>query len=280
MRTFALLFALAACGGTSSVTSTSGNPDSGTPAEATALQAGTYKATAAGTSRALTAVGPAMTTTLISDWGGGFYMVLPNYDLVRGAMRVNPDGTLSLACGGSGVGGGCAIVHQDGRVEPAVIVGTAVDSTIAATVNGQPFSVALTDIAKQDFKVSQMAATYISTSTSTGTWIVISITTPDAISPESGHIDGYAYASQADIGNTAKAVGHYLGSINHTDVPVSCKTCVATPNAFNIGLCYEEIVTGTRHPCTSGFAYFTAGGLVALTVNPTTGEQITAAFSR
>lgn len=270
---------LCACGDPSPVTT--GGPDGGSPAEATALQAGTYQAPASATARALTAVGPAMSTTLIADWGGSFSMVLPNYDFVRGAMRVNPDGTLAI-------GTGNVIAHQDGGVEPAVIAGTAVGSTISATVNGQPFSVALTDIAAQDFAVSKMVGRYVSTSSSTGNWISIEIATSDPLSPEHGTIYGYAFASQVDAqaGNPAKALGHYLGSITHTDVPASCpKPCTPTPNSFQIGFCYVDDTPGVpieiaRHPCTFGFAYFTTSGLVALTVQPATGEQITATFSR
>src|SRR6266403_2168340 len=97
---------LAACGG-----SPAGNPvatdpdaglplpDGGTPPAATVLTAGVYQAAPAITARSALAVGPAPVTTLIVDWSGSFSMVLPNYDFVRGSIRVNPGGSLQLGTG-------------------------------------------------------------------------------------------------------------------------------------------------------------------------------------
>lgn len=272
MKTLLLIAAvsLAACGGPSAVTP---NLDGGVvlpPPSSQALQAGTYQSSAplSSTFESATPVGPSVPTTLVVDWSGAFSMVLPNYDFVRGSIRVNADNTLQL-------GEGMVLVHLDGTTAPALIVGTKSGNAITGTINGlEPFNVALTTIQTQDFTVPQMAGRYITTSSSTGTWVSISF-------DSSGAIQGHAYVSSADAqaGNTALAIGGYLGTIAHTDVPVGCQACTATPNSYRIGFSLTE-ASGVRHASTFGFAYFTAGGLVALTSNPTTGEQFTAVFAK
>jgi hypothetical protein len=284
-KAMAVLAVLAACGG-----SPAGNPvvidpdaglpppDGGTPPAATVLTAGVYQAAPAITARSALAVGPAMATTLIVDWSGSFSMVLPNYDFVQGSLRVNPDGGLQLCAG-------MVLVHQNGTVEPATITGSASGNTINGTINGtEPFTLVLTTIQTQDFTVAQMAGNYISASSSNGAWAVISIAS-------TGNIQGYVYASQADAQLVASgavlpgrnAVGYYYaGTIIHTDVPTSCQICTAIPNSYKIGFGYAEMAqtAGRIHPTTYGFAYFTAGGLVSLTVNPNTGDQFTAVFTK
>jgi len=236
-----------------------------------------------------------MATTLITEWGGSFVMVFPNYDFVRGVMTVAADGTLQP-------GEGNVLVRQAGGVEPAVIAGASdMKGSLVGTVRGSagggapmPFSLALTTIGAQDFAVSKMVGSYISTSSSNGAWVVISIAT-SASAPEAGSILGYAYASQADalavfqgaVLPGRNAVGIYYGSIIHTDAPVgSCSTngvpgCAPTPNSFSIGFNYRSLpVDGSNGSNTGGFAYFTTAGLVALTVNQVTGEQLTAVFAK
>jgi len=158
-------------------------------------------------------------------------MVLPNYDFVRGSMRVNPDGTLQL-------GVGMVLVHQDGTMAPATITGSASGNTITGTINGSiPFNLALTTIQDQPFNHPANGRQLHQHVTSTGTWVVISIVPAGPADPCQGgglcggSIQGYAYASQADAlaGNIAKAIGDYQGTISPTDVPAGCRTCIATP---------------------------------------------------
>jgi hypothetical protein len=244
------------------------------------LPAGVYKPAATSGVAFLSMAAPVGTapgTTMITEWGGSFSMVLPNYDFVRGCMSLNPayDGGLSLCAGN-------VLAHNDGGIEPAVISGSWDGGTISGMVNDAGFAVSTTSIQNQSFTIPQMAGNYISTSSNNGVWLTITIVadnmTPDLV----GHIQGLGYASLVDAqaGNTAKATGSYLGTISKTSVSISCATCVVPPNSFNIGFAYTDLVTGARHASTGGHAYFTTTGLVALTVNQFSGEQITAVFSK
>jgi hypothetical protein len=278
MKTLAVATMLAAlaCGGSSQPAPVEQTPqaqDAGVQSP-TLQKPGTYKAPASGSANALSAPVGRVDTTLIATGSGEFAMVLPNYDIVRGAMAVGSDGSLV-------VGTGASVVSVDGGVSSAGMVGKSDGGTISGSVKGsETFEVSQTTIQDQSFTIAQMAGNYLSSSSSNGLWIALTLT-PDSTNPAVGYLLGYTYDTQADAqaGDITKAVGrYYSGAINHAAPPAN-SSFPDTPNSFSVGLAYQSPpTTGPQGPSTSGYAYFTTGGLFIITSNAPAGLQLTAYF--
>jgi hypothetical protein len=205
MKTLAVATMLAAlaCGGSSQPAPVEQTP----PAQDAGVQSptlqkpGTYKAPASGSANALSAPVGRVDTTLIATGSGEFAMVLPNFDIVRGAMAVGSDGSLV-------VGTGASVVSIDGGVSSAGMVGKSDGGTISGSVKGsETFEVSQTTIQDQSFTIAQMAGNYLSGSSSNGLWIALTLT-PDSTNPAVGYLLGYTYDTQAD----AQARRHHEGS--------------------------------------------------------------------
>ena len=187
----------------------------------------------------------AIPQTFIVASDGTFRGELGDFQHLRGALVVAPDGAVSLV-------GDCSMTTPDGTTSTLTLTGTLTNGRMVGTSSAGDFDLAVTTLQDQPVDLPSKAGSYRTTSSSNGFTCVITIR-PD------GSIRGWAYATPeaADIGKTP--VGAYTGSISYTD---------PTRNCFNIGFQFLPDGVGSPLPSTYGLAYFTPdGGIVALTAN-------------
>ena len=264
-------FALISCGGTSAPAPTPAPPP---VVVKSAIPAATYVAKPKAAAMVLATTGAdsltpvgTMPQTLIVENGGVFTMELDGFNYAYGALFTDPSGNLSVSSDST-------LVHQDGTNEPFTLTGTNDGTTLSGTSNGGAFSLTLSTIQDTPIDIQALVGNYLSTVSSNGQTIIITLTT-DPTQSNLLQITGEAYASPEDAAAKVNRLGTYWGSLSYSDAdPTHQRNC------FLIGFIYNQLPGGT-----SGLAYIDASGhIVALSANPHNSNpgsgQLTAIFTK
>jgi len=263
----------------------SGGSHSSTPSPApaptpvaTAIPQGTYTAKhTTGSVSVMTAVGAIqplgdITQTVIVDQFGGSLMELPGWNLVNAVITSLPDGTLQ-------VGTSPTLTTAAGATSPLTLTGTMTGNEMVGTVNGGlTFDVVLTTIQNTPIDLPTKAGTWISTSSSTGQ--VLRITVPAALG-QSYNVTIDAYANNADAAAKVNVLGQYAGTMGWIN-----RDTTHSLNLFDIGFLWTPSSGTLAGGGTTGLAYFDASGdFIILSSGPnnaTNGwnNQLSAVFTK
>lgn len=239
------------------------------PVTTAPIPSGTYRARVNTGAAQAAAVGT-ITPTLIMQGDGNGRLELDGWQHVRSAIYADAQGDLQISPDAT-------LTNAAGATVPLTLSGTLTNGRLVGTCNGGAFDLTLIPETPAPQDLTSKVGTYLSTASSNGQTIRLTIAA-------SGAIAGEAYASPADAEAHTNLVCRYTGTLGYGDGDPT-----KTHNTWNIG--FQMILInpdGTRNYLpggTSGLATFAPdGSFVALTANHNNSNlgsgQLSATFTK